>query len=184
MRRHAHAALLALALLPPTAHGADYRIDSAHSQATFSTHLLWREILGRFSRIDGTLRDGPQAGSVVVDARIDVASLSADTPASRRRMLAPEFFDAAQFPLIHFVSDPFPLATLERGGALPGRLSLRGVTAPVRFTLQPLHCAPAACRVVLVGQLQRSTFGMTSLRAIVSDHVELRLDIALQTVPH
>ncbi|MEW9625883.1 YceI family protein [Rhodanobacter geophilus] len=181
MRRHARAALLALVLLPPTAHGADYRIDNAHSQATFSVRLLWREIHGRFSRIDGTLHDSLPAGSMVVDARIDVASLGADTPASRRRMLAPEFFDAARHPLIHFVSDPFPLATLEHGGALPGRLSLRGVTAPVRFALQPLRCAPTACRVALVGQLQRSAFGMTSHRATVADDVELRLDIALQS---
>jgi polyisoprenoid-binding protein YceI len=101
-------------------------------------------------------------------------------------VLAPEFFDAADYPDIRFVSDPLPQAVLERGGPLPGRLSLRGVTAPVSFTLHPLHCEgapPAPCRIALNGALQRSGFGMTAHRTALSDQVELSLTIALVPLP-
>jgi polyisoprenoid-binding protein YceI len=174
---------LPLAAPPP----AGYRIDSAHSQAAFGVRLLWlHEINGRFRHIDGAVLPGLQPGTVVVSADIAVDSVAMDSARMRRWVLAPEFFDAADYPDIRFVSDPLPQAVLEHGGPLPGRLSLRGVTAPVSFTLHPLHCEgapPAPCRIALNGALQRSGFGMTAHRTALSDQVELSLAIALVPLP-
>jgi polyisoprenoid-binding protein YceI len=174
---------LPLTAPPPTG----YRIDSAHSQAAFGVRLLWlHEINGRFRHIDGAVLPGPQAGTVVVSADIAVDSVVMDSARMRRWVLAPEFFDAADYPDIRFVSDPLPQAVLEHGGPLPGRLSLRGVTAPVSFTLHPLHCEgapPAPCRIALNGALQRSGFGLTAHRTALSDRVELTLAIALSPLP-
>lgn len=188
-------AALLLPLLPllPTQTGqpgqpAGYRIDSARSQAVFGVRLLWlHEISGRFRHIDGAVLAGPDDGTVIVRANIVVDSVTMDSSRMRRWVLAPDFFDAAEYPFIRFVSDPLPLATLEQGGQLPGRLSLRGVTAPMSFTLHPLHCAsvPPVCRISLNGALRRSDFGMIAHRATLSDRVELNLAITLLPLaPH
>lgn len=174
-------------LLPATPSPTGYRIDSAHSQAVFGVRLLWlHEINGRFGHIDGAVLAGPDHDTVIVRANIAVDSVVMDSPRMRRWVLAPEFFDAANYPFIRFVSDPLPLTTLQHGGPLPGRLSLRGVTAPARFTLHPLHCTgapPANCRIALSGAVQRSEFGMGSHRTALADRVELNLAITLLPLP-
>jgi len=181
-RRPAAAWLLPLLPLAPI-HAAGYRIDNTRSQAVFGVRLLWlHEISGSFRHISGAVRPGPQPASMIVDANITVSSVTMDSPRMRRWVLAREFFDAADHPTIRFVSDPVPWATLEHGGALPGRLSLRGVNAPVHFTLHPMHCsgpAPAPCRIALDGTLIRSDFGMTAHRATLSDKVRFNLAIVL-----
>jgi polyisoprenoid-binding protein YceI len=55
----------------------------------------------------------------------------------------PDFFDAAQHPQIRFVSQPFPLDRLQRGGDLEGVLTLRGISRPVHFELLPQPCLAA-----------------------------------------
>jgi len=187
--RHVFAAwLLPLFPLLPmqAAPSASYLIDSAHSQAVFGVRLLWlHEISGRFRHIDGAVLGGPRDGTVVVRANIAVDSVTMDSARMRRWVLAPEFFDVADYPFIRFVSDPLPLATLEYGGPLPGRLSLRGVTAPVTFTLHPLYCTglpPTSCRISLNGTLQRGEFGMIAHGTTLSDRVELNLAITLRPI--
>ncbi|MGC1550325.1 MAG: YceI family protein [Rhodanobacter sp.] len=170
-------------------YGTNYHIDSAHSQAAFGVHLFWiHEISGRFTQITGLMRAGPAPATVIVDATITVDSVAVDSQITRRWLLSREFFDATRYPTVRFISDPFPLSALDSGGDLPGLLNLRGITAPVHFTLKPMYCpptvSPSICRVVLSGHLQRSDFGMISHRAAVSDQVELKLDIALQVTRH
>lgn len=179
------AAWLALLLpaLPVHAAFPGYRIDSTRSQAVFTVRLLWlHEFDGRFGHIDGAVLAGPREGTVVVSAAIAVDSVAMSSPRMRRWVLSREFFDGADYPFIRFVSDPLPQDVLERGGTMPGRLSLRGVTAPVRFQLHPLRCdgaPPAPCRIALDGSLRRGDFGMDAHRTALSDQVRLNLAIAL-----
>jgi polyisoprenoid-binding protein YceI len=173
-------AVLALSVSP--AHGADLRIDGSRSHAEFGVRLLWLStVSGRFAQISGEVRLDAREHATV-DAHIPVASLTMDSARFRRDVLAPPFFDAANYPLIHFLSDPIPLARLTAGGALDGQLSLRGVTLPVRFELLPSQCNTLTARGCLIqarGLISRRAFGMTSYRATVSDQVHLGLLIAL-----
>jgi polyisoprenoid-binding protein YceI len=123
----------------------------------------------------------------VVDATIPVDSVAMASTRMRQLLLAPSFFDAQHHPTIHFVSNPVAQAALDHGGKLTGYLTLRGVTAPIHFAIQTEHCeqlAVAACRILLRGHLQRSTFGMTSDRLALSDSVELNLSISLRRETH
>jgi polyisoprenoid-binding protein YceI len=74
---------------------------------------------------------------------------------------------------------------LREGGDLPGRLTMRGRSQPVLFSLQPASCAAPAvdCAVNAQGEVRRSEFGMRSRRATLSDHVHLNLDIYLSDLP-
>ena len=131
--------------------------------------------------IAGEVRLDPH-GQATIDARITVDSIAMDSERLRRWVLAPEFFDAAHYPAIHFMSDPIPFDTLTSGGILDGQLSLRGVTLPVHFELLPVTCATITAPTCLIearGLVSRSAFGMTGHRTALSDQVQLGFSIAL-----
>jgi polyisoprenoid-binding protein YceI len=91
-----------------------------------------------------------------------------------------EFFDVEKHPEIVFESEPFPLATLELGGDIMGKLTVRGVTKDTRWNLAPSECPGRAaidCAVVADGSIQRSEFGMTTRRATLADKVRLHFRI-------
>ncbi|OOG57943.1 YceI family protein [Rhodanobacter sp. C03] len=185
MRRWFTVCLLAgLALAAPVARSTDYRIATDRSYAVFAVRLLWLHTIdGRFMQIAGQVRVDPH-GLATVDARIAVNSAVMDSARFRRWMLAPEFFDAAQYPTIHFVSVPLALSVLSHGGVLDGQLSLRGVTRPIRFELMPSACGAIAagdCVIEAHGTLARSEFGMNGHRTALSDQVQLGLWITLNS---
>jgi polyisoprenoid-binding protein YceI len=174
---------LLLLVLPAcaAAYETDYRIDPAASQATFKVRLLWLDhVNGNFTDVEGEVVPGPQHDSWVVDASIPVDSVNMSSKRLRRWLLEPSFFDAGHHPTIHFVSNPIDQTDLDRGGTLTGYLTMRGITAPIQFAVQPVHCELLPCRIVLSGSLQRSTFGMTSDRVALSDSVDLNINITLQ----
>ncbi|GFZ90141.1 YceI family protein [Dyella caseinilytica] len=183
MRRLA-LALLVLLSASAAATETDYRIDPTASQATFEVRLFWLDhVDGNFTQVMGDVVPGPHPDSWVVDATISVDSVAMPSTRMRRWVLAPSFFDAGHHPTIHFVSNPIAQGDLDRGGMLTGYLTLRGVTAPIQFAVQPVHCeqlSPTPCRITLHGNLQRSTFGMTSDHLAISDSVDLNLSITLQ----
>jgi polyisoprenoid-binding protein YceI len=144
---------------------------------------LWLQtITGRFTQITGevTLDDH---GLATVDARITASSIRMASERLRRWVMAPDFFDAVQYPTIRFLSQPITFSMLTTGGVLQGQLTLRGVTHPMRFELQPAHCTPSeqqTCLIEARGSLSRSAFGMDSHRTALSDQVQLGLLIALE----
>jgi polyisoprenoid-binding protein YceI len=177
--------VLGFSLLPVLAIAGetDYRIDPAESEATFQVRVLWLEhVNGDFTQVSGDVAPGPLPDSWVVDATVPVRDVTMPTARMRKWVLAPAFFDAEHHPVIHFVSNPIEQAELDHGGTLTGYLTLRGVTAPIQFSVQPIHCDSAStpCRIVLHGSLQRSTFGMNSDRFALSDSVDLNLNITLR----
>lgn len=161
-----------------------YRIDPDTSQAMFRVRLFWLEnIHGHFTHVDGDVVPEPRSHSWVVNATIIVDSVAMSSAHVRQWLLAPAFFDAKHHPVIHFVSSPIAQAELDHGGTLTGYLTMRGITAPIHFTIAPVHCAKLAaspCKIMLHGTLERSTFGMTSDRVALSDSVDLNLSITLQ----
>ncbi|SEI73589.1 YceI family protein [Frateuria terrea] len=183
MRTATAVALLGLALATHAAPARMWHIQSPPSHADFGIRLLWlHTVHGRFERIVGTVR--PQVDEqVVVDARVAVDSLAMDSQRLRRWVLDEEFFDAAHYPALHFVSAPVARGALEEGGPLDGQLTLRGVTRPVRFELLPARCTADACLIEAHGELRRSEFGMGGHHALLSDHVELALSIAIARAP-
>jgi len=177
----------AQALAAPTAHAMDYRINSARSDAEFGVRLLWLQtITGRFTEIAGDVKLDDH-GLATVDAHITASSIRMASDRLRRWVMAPDFFDALQYPTIHFLSQPITFSMLTTGGVLQGQLTLRGVTKPMRFELLPAHCTPSeqqTCLIEARGSLSRSAFGMAAHRTALSDQVQLGLLIALEHTPN
>lgn len=180
--------LVALLVAFPSASAADYRIDRTRSHAEFSVRLLWvRQIGGRFTRIEGDVTLNPLRDTAVVEATVDVHSVAMSSARLRRWVLDPEFFDARRFPTIRFLSVPLPVRALDQGGPLPGWLTLRGVTRPVQFRLEPASCTlrqDTVCRIEVRGQIRRSDYGMNAHRTAVSDTVDLGMLITLGAAAH
>jgi polyisoprenoid-binding protein YceI len=156
--------------------------DAMHSNAEFSVRTLWlHQITGRIGGLDGRLDIGSN-GNARVDVWIDVAQVHMDDSRYLGTVRSADFFDSAKYPRMHFRSKDFDPGLLHAGGALSGWLTLRGKTRQVDFELLPGNCAQPAdgpCEIRVRGNLHRSAFGMHAHRFSVSDHVQLRLHIAL-----
>lgn len=157
------------------------RLDAARSQAGFTVKVLWLiSVSGDFGAVSGTLDIDRFRGTARVDARIQADDLHMRSARYANWAKSPEFFDAARYPQIHFVSDDFPLVRLRIGGALKGTLTLRGADAAVRFRIMPSDCAQplrGTCAIRAQGDIRRSAFGMHSRRGTLADKVALRLQI-------
>lgn len=156
------------------------QLDSARSQVNFRVKALWLlNVGGRFGKVNGSVRLDRFRNQISVDAHIDVNAISMSSTSQEDWVKSSEFFDVAHYPQIDFTSEPFPRSRLREGGDLPGILTLRGISKPVRFSLRPSTCGRPAhdCPIEVEGIIRRSVFGMHSRHGTLSDRVELRLDV-------
>ena len=160
------------------------KLDSARSQVDFRIRLIWLlRIGGRFGAVNGNVRVDRFRSEVSVEAHIDVNAIRMDSTSSEEWAKSAEFFDAQDYPLIDFSSEPFPRARLHEGGDLSGTLTLRGIRQTVHFELLPSTCDHPAydCPIEVEGSIRRSVFGMHSRHGTLSDRVELRLSVYAAT---
>lgn len=159
------------------------QLDAGRSRGDFEVKVLWLVgVHGRFGKVHGTVAIDRLHGTVIADARIDVDTLTMRNRSYEDWAKSDEFFDAKAHPQIRFISDPFPFDLLRSGGAISGRLTLRGVERPVTFALAPSDCPQAIagdCPVQANGAIRRSDFGMQSRRGTLSDKVDLGFSIYL-----
>ena len=110
-----------------------YNIDPAHSLIGFSVeHLEINWVAGRFKDFKGTVNYDDKditKSSVEFTAKID--SIDTEVEARDTHLKSADFFDAAKFPEMKFVS-----TKVERKGddyVLHGNLTIKGVTKPISF---------------------------------------------------
>lgn len=164
-----------------TAHAEPVALDPARSSADFEIRAMWMfDVVGRFGAVTGSVDIDHAARTARVHARIDVRGVSMRRESYEEWVKSAEFFDAVRYPFVEFVSEPFPLATLDLGGDILGNLTLRGVTRPMSLRLRPSQCPGEAaldCPVVADGSVQRSDFGMRTRRATLADRVRLHFSV-------
>lgn len=166
------------------AHPLDYRIDTVHSQVLFSAeHDGYSRPVGRLAIARGWLRFDPDdwsASKVVAD--IDLASADLGDKKWDAAVTGSNFLDAAKFPLAHFESDTVN-KTGAHAGTLGGKLTLRGVTLPVKveFTVNRVGATLFGFETIAGfsgrATLDRTQFGMTAFPKAVGTEVALRLEI-------
>ena len=159
------------------------QIDSRQSRAGFAVRVAWvRTLPGQFDRILGAIARQPERATLSVDVRLAASSLSMADADHTEWAKSAEFFDGARYPWIRFFAESVPEALLVTGGDLSGKLSLRGITRQVTFSVQPTTCARPGidCSVEAFGELQRSEFGMQARRFVVADKVRLNLSIRVR----
>lgn len=103
-----------------------WTFNPVHSSADFSVKYLVAKFRGGFPELEATLQDGVLRGAV------KVATIAVKDPNLAGHLMAPDFFDAEQFPEISFTSEVLDIDgdTLE----LDGELTMKGVTKAVHAT--------------------------------------------------
>ena len=158
-------------------------LDPARSRIEFQLRTRWGQtITGHFPRYDGEVVQLPDGRHEV---RIRLATASVEVEGSRRYTRfarGARFLDAERHPWVEFRSDPYPVELVRNGGALPGTLSMHGVSRREAFMLEPSACERPArdCDVVAQGRVLRTDYGVESWRWALTDDVNFRLRVRLQ----
>lgn len=187
MRTTRIAALAAASLLFASAAQAealDYRFDKVHTQVHASVnHLGWSNSTARLQVQDGVIRFDPDrlaASSVDVTVGLDTLDLGDAT--WKEHVSAEKWLDAANFPTARFVStDVRP--TGDASFDLVGELTLKGVTRPVTLHATINKAGPhpftkkPALGVSATGTIRRTEFGVSEFAPMVSDEVQLRIEL-------
>ncbi|WP_187770770.1 YceI family protein [Cognatilysobacter lacus] len=157
--------------------------DPARSRIDFDVHTrIGSPVRGRFPAFDGrldTLADGRQQ----VRLRLSARDLVIGTSARYTRLArGPQLFDAARYPSIDFVSDPYPPALARTGGALEGRLRMHGVERREHFVLAPATCdrPGQGCPILAIGRVSRDDYGLDGWRWALADSVGFRIDVRFE----
>jgi polyisoprenoid-binding protein YceI len=109
-----------------------WTIDTAHSRVGFTArHAMVTKVRGSFTDYAGTAElnaDNPAASHI--DLTIDVASVNTGNEQRDGHLRTNDFFDAANYPQIRFVSTDVERLDPENY-RLTGDLTIKGVTHPV-----------------------------------------------------
>jgi len=109
-----------------------WKIDSAHSQITFSVrHMMISNVHGRFEAFTGTVdfnEADPTRSSVNV--QIDAATINTREGMRDNHLRSADFFDAEKYPTITFVSKRIEKVD-EAHGRIYGDLTIRTVSHEV-----------------------------------------------------
>lgn len=185
--------VLTLALTMTTmATATPYDIDTTHSTVGFKVkHMMVSNVRGQFGDFAGTFTwDAANPQAAAVNATVQVASVDTDNEKRDDHLRNTDFFDAATYPTMTFVS-----TRLEPKGkdlyAMHGDLTLRGVTRPVVLDLEflgEMSDPKAGTRVgwEARGVINRRDFGIDWSRTLDSGGVvvgdEVTIELAVEGV--
>ena len=113
-------------------HMETWNIDPAHSEVGFSVkHLLVSTVRGRFGTFEGSMS---ASNAELSDAKIvfsaDVASITTNNAMRDGHLQSPDFFDAANFPKVTFVSKSF-VKNGTNTYKMTGDFTMKGVTKEI-----------------------------------------------------
>ncbi len=164
---------------------AAFTVDRTQSQITFTvTKWGFLDVVGRFSDFDGTIvydEQRPEASKI--DWRVKVASVNTDERSRDESLQNSEYFDAARYPELTFVSDR---VSAVRPGELEvqGRITIRGQTKPlvarIRHSSQVDARGQATRRFETEFTVNRYDFGVVGGRVlgpVISRDVRVKLVI-------
>jgi polyisoprenoid-binding protein YceI len=169
----------------------DWEVDPTHSALEFvARYAMFTRVRGRFTSFSGTVVIDPlhpETTQIAVD--IDASSVDSAMPLRDSHLRGEEFFDVERHPNITFRSRT---ATLLGAGryAVPGELTIRGISQPVRLDVDLFGRAPDVIGNARLGfqattRLQRTRWNLTWNAPVLgggvalADDVDLELDVSL-----
>ncbi len=183
MNRILTTAILALATTQAqaAAEPGRYRIDPAHTSILFTVgHLNTSRLVGRFNRFEGEFVLQPGQGRI--DIRIDTDSVDTNHKKRDKHLRSPDFFNARQFPQMHFVSHQVRFDQNGEPVAAEGSLSLHGQKRPVSLKISPVGAGKDPWGGYRAGYtatttIKRSDFGMNYMLGGIGDEVVITLEV-------
>lgn len=178
------ALLISLNLATVMAAPMEWQVDSEHSGVYFVVrHLGIINQHGSFTKCSGTVTiDDQDISKSKVNATVDVNSVSTGVEARDKHLESSDFFDAAKFPTMNFVSTKIWKAG-DGTNKMTGNLTIHGVTKEVTFDLMgptaPVNGVGALRRgISATTKIDRRDFGMTFDETVGNEvAIDLEIDV-------
>lgn len=177
-------ALFTLAILPAwparAQERARYVFDQSVGRIGFSArHLGLFTSQGQFDRFQATLLidpTNPQTASV--ECVVETAEVSIPFPGATDLLRSEPYFDVARHPTARFSGQA---NGLNEAGGFPilGQLAVRGTTRPFRMMARLIERQGNVARFQAQGEMRRSEFGMVADRTLISDAIQLSVDVRI-----
>jgi polyisoprenoid-binding protein YceI len=158
-------------------------VDSGLTRARFVVEYLGLATAhGRFGRTSGTIDVDAQQKVERIDLAIDTASVDMGWDLRDAFVRSEVMFDVQRFPRLHFRSTHVAYEGARLVG-VEGKLTLRGVTRPVRLDVARVECAIGsddgreACAATVTGRISRRAFGMDFAYPLIGDEVALAFEL-------
>lgn len=175
-------AVIALASLPSLASAANYTIDPDHTFPSLEfSHMdisVWR---GKFNKTTGKIALDRATKTGNVEVQVDVASIDFGHDKMNEHALKPDWLNAEKFPTMTYKG---PIAFKgDVPASVDGQLTLRGVTKPVKLTIDSFKCIThpmlkkEVCGADVRGELNRADFGMTQYAEGNLGKVQLKIQV-------
>jgi polyisoprenoid-binding protein YceI len=175
----------ALLAMPTPARAADWNVDGARSNASFTVkHMMVSTVRGEMHKLAGSVSwSKPDYSDARVDVGIDPATIDTGDAERDEHLRSPDFFDVKKFPTLTFRSKRVDKAKSSGHVVLVGDLTIHGVTREVAFDVT----LPAGAQKSYEARakINRRDFGLLWNQTIetggvmVSDEVALDITLAL-----
>ncbi|AYO75677.1 MULTISPECIES: YceI family protein [Sphingobium] len=165
----------------------DYTVESTHTQVQFSVnHFGINDFYGTFPGASGSLSINPKnLAAARLDVTVPVSSVSTTNKTLDEELVSADWFDAAKFPTMHFVSTKV-VKTGPKTATISGNLTLHGVTKPVTLNasfnaaaVNPLSKA-YTLGFKASGRIKRTDFGVSKYAPLVSDETTITITSAFE----
>ncbi len=169
-------------VLAETAKPGKYAIDPAHTTILFSVnHLGVSTLTGRFDTFEGQFNLAPK-GESSLDVSIDTKSVDTNHAKRDDHLRSPDFFNAKQYPKMHFVSEAVSFNKQGEPVKITGKLSLHGKTRPVTLAVSQIGAGKDPWGGYRAGYsatttIKRSDYGMNFMQGGIGDNIEITLNI-------
>ncbi len=180
--------VLGIILITVEAFASDtYKIDAVHSTLGFSvTHLMVSQVTGQFDQYEGTVVYNPDdLAHSEISVTIQTSSINTHVSKRDEHLRGTDFFDAAQFPTITFISKNITPALIT------GDLTIKGVTKEVSIPATILGPVKSPSGSMVIGitasfKLNRQDYGIKWNKVLdqggvaVSDEVTANINVEAQ----
>ena len=150
-----------------------YEIDSSTSAVTFRTRHLFglAPVRGNFAIRAGTIDVAEPVTDSSIHAEIDTASFRTGNGQRDVTVHSARLLDAVRYPVITFISEG------AGGPALPGMLTVRGVTRPVILSVEQSAVTPESFTVRATTRIDRAEFGVTAYRGLAGRYLDMTAEV-------
>lgn len=165
----------------------NYALDHSHTLVRFTVdHFGISEFFGTFPGATGTLSLDPRnVAAARLDVSVPVASVSTTNAVLDGELVSAEWFDAAKYPTMRFVSTKV-VKTGVNTADVTGNLTLHGVTKAVTLkakfkagAVNPMNKA-YTLGFNAVGTIKRTEFGVSKYAPLVSDDTQIVITAAFE----
>ena len=174
--------VIASASVPAVAVGDNYTVDPEHTYPSLEfSHMglsTWR---GKFNRTSGKITLDRTARTGRADIQVDVASIDFGHHKMNEFALTADWLNAEKFPTMTYQG--ILVFKGDTPASVDGELTLRGVTRPVKLTINSFRCMQhpffkkEVCGADAEGELNRADFGMTLYSEGEAGKIHLRIQV-------